>query len=79
MQKNQTVYLLSHARVGDADEDESAKILGVFSSKEHAQTAIDTHYLKQPGFCDYPHGFTVDEYLLDTLYWREGFGISDDE
>jgi hypothetical protein len=65
------VYVLWHTHdMGDDDED--AKLLGIYSSKERAE-----EHLQQartlPGFRRYPDGFTVDEYEVDESAWTDGF------
>jgi hypothetical protein len=66
-----TVYLLEHVR--DPDGDEDVKILGIYSTRDAAQEAIDRS-LKLPGFRDHPDGFNIDEYTVDRDYWETGFG-----
>jgi hypothetical protein len=66
-----TVFLLQHA-LEDQDGNESAKLLGVYSSEQNAQTAIE-HYRILPGFIDYPDGFCVSSSEVDKSDWNEGF------
>jgi hypothetical protein len=65
------VHLLQHvAREGQDDED--VKLLGVYSSPERAEAALDRARLL-PGFRDHPDGFQVEGYELDRTEWPEGF------
>lgn len=65
------VYLLEHSRIDG--EEENYKTLGIFSSIEKAEAAIQL--LKgKPGFKDYPDGFNIDRYEVDKIFWVDGFG-----
>ncbi len=67
------VFMLSHLR---SDEDDSdLKICGIFSSEEQAHIAIN-EYITKPGFKDYPNGFDVGPFIINKLYWDEGFGFN---
>ncbi len=62
------VYLLFHEK-GDNDD----KFNGIYSSFEDAQEAIDI-LITKPGFKLYPRDcFKINEYILDTIVWRQGF------
>jgi hypothetical protein len=69
------VYLLWHTRMlPSGDEDE--KLLGVYSTEEHArQRIVDAGRL--PGFRLYPDGFEVVRYCVDKDEWLEGFAEID--
>lgn len=67
----QEVYVLQHNYVLQNGGDE-IKILGVFSSEEKAQEAIEI-YRTLPGFCEHPQDFYLDKYLVDEKCWTEGF------
>lgn len=54
------------------DGSEDVKFIGVYSSKDLAQTAI-ARLKTQPGFRDHPLGFHIDEYLIDEDHWTGGF------
>lgn len=69
-----TVYLLEHLR--DEDDERTSKNCGIYSSREEARSAIQRLVL-QPGFKDFPNGFSISEYVLDRIYWAEGFGVED--
>jgi hypothetical protein len=75
------VYLLWHMRPLqgqdelDTEQDHietEDKLCGVFSSEARAKEARQ-QLLGQPGFCDYPDDFLVDEYEVDATTWTEGF------
>lgn len=66
------VYILTHSR--NEEELDGFKTIGVFSSEETAQQAIER--LKPlPGFRDYPENFNIDGYELDKTFWVGGFGF----
>jgi len=65
------VFLVQHVRSEDED-DEDVKLIGVFSSRETAEEAVNR--LRQTsGFSEFPDGFYTDEYTLDRIHWEEGF------
>ena len=63
-----TAFLLFHVR----PDNDDFKIIGMYSSREHAEEAI-TRARNKPGFCKYPEHFAIDEYRLDHDSWQEGF------
>jgi len=65
------LFIVQHLHVLD-DGDEDVKFIGVYSSPEAAQLAIDRLSAK-PGFCDASGGFSIDPYTLDEDNWREGY------
>lgn len=65
------VYVLHHIRRDDEYGDD-AKLIGVYRSQEAINAAMD-RLAGQPGFRDYPEGFSTDAYELDEDHWREGF------
>ena len=74
------VYLLEHSYQqieGDYDTTET-KTLGIFSSKEEAETAVE-FYKTLKGFKDYPDCFNIDRYELNDKEWTEGFVTVEDE
>ena len=72
-----TVFLLWHFRqTGDGDSND--KLIGVYSSRERAEAAIERKLLF-PGFRDHPEAFTIDPYTVDKDSWSEGFGAGDDD
>jgi homoserine kinase type II len=62
------VYLLQHER----PDTEDVKTVGIYSSRADARAAVQ-RVLQQPGFCDYPGGFSIDAYELNKDHWAEGF------
>ena len=66
-----TVFLLYHLRE-DPDGYDDVKLIGVYSTRELAQASLERHKVL-PGFRDYPGGFEVSDYELDTDDWNEGF------
>lgn len=66
----QPVYLVWHSI--DPDDDDTAKLLGVFSTHLMAEERV-ARAQQVAGFADYPEGFIIDEYMLDKDAWVEGF------
>ena len=66
-----SVFILHHVREDD-EYAEDAKLIGVYRTRAAADAAI-ARLSSQPGFCDYPAGFTAEEYELDKDHWCEGF------
>ena len=56
----------------DEDGDEQIKLIGIFATKQTAETAVDG-LRKMPGFADYPLGFSIEFHPFDRIGWREGF------
>lgn len=65
------VYILWHTHEFE-DGDEDSKLLGVYSSESIAKDKI-MKYKKLPGFGQYPDGFEISKYEIDTDHWEEGF------
>lgn len=65
-----TVFLVQH--LYDLENNEEVKFVGVYSSLEKAQQAIERLRLL-PGFMEKPEGFNIDEYTLNQDHWTEGF------
>ena len=61
-------FLLQHER----PDTEHVKVIGVYSSHAAAEAAIERLRL-QPGFREYPDGFTIGPYEVDKDHWTEGF------
>lgn len=74
------VYLLHHSRIGDDDEAESLKLIGVFATEQEANDAIGIVKDKR-GFNEYPDGFEISCAVLGKIGWQDGFlgTISDEE
>ncbi len=65
------VFLLQHVHeLPDGEED--VKLIGVYSSEDHAEKAKQ-RVLTKPGFRDSPEGFSIDRYTVDTDNWTEGY------
>ncbi len=65
------VFVLQHVHTFD-DGEEDVKMIGVYSSHEQAESAIE-RLKSQPGFADTPEGFEIDPYVLDEDHWTEGY------
>jgi len=65
------LFIVQHLHVLD-DGEEDVKFIRVYSSKEAAQQAVDRLRL-QPGFCDAPDGFSIDQYPPNEDNWIEGY------
>jgi hypothetical protein len=70
-----SVFIVFHARETDNGVD-SVKMIGAYSSRENGDSAV-SRLRKQPGFCDFPEGFSIDEYEINKDHWQEGFGGPD--
>jgi hypothetical protein len=64
------VYLLQHSY--EYNEVEEIKTIGIYSTEETANIVIEK-YKKLPGFKDYPDGFNIDKYKINSNSWKEGF------
>jgi len=65
-----TVYVLQHEY--ELDGCDEVKLIGVYSSREMAEAAIE-RLASKPGFVDHPSGFCIDPCELDQDNWAEGF------
>jgi hypothetical protein len=65
------VYVLQHVHCQE-DGEEDVKLIGIYSARENAQTAI-ARLSQAPGFSDSPAGFHIDEYQVDKDQWVEGY------
>lgn len=65
------VFVVQHC-YQTSDGDEETKMIGVYSSPETAEQAIQRLKL-QPGFRDTPDCFFTDQYLVDEDNWKEGY------
>ena len=69
------VYVLWHVHTLEDDycEHDDEKLIGIYSTKEKAETAIEGHKDLE-GFRDCPSEcFEIDEYEVDQTGWTEGF------
>lgn len=64
------VFVVQHAYERDGAEE--VKLIGVYSSKERAESAVE-RMRKLPGFCDHPDDFHVNAHVLDNDNWTSGF------
>lgn len=65
------VYVVWHVHdLGDGDED--AKLVGCYSSRGLAETAI-RRLSRKPGFVRYPEGFLISRYAFNEDHWTAGF------
>jgi hypothetical protein len=67
-----TVFIVEHERPETDDCWEDVKFIGVFSSETTARAAVEK-LREQPGFADYPDGFSIEEHTIDQFGWEEGF------
>jgi hypothetical protein len=65
------VFLLHHIHRFD-DDDESVKLIGVFTSEDEAKAVVSL-LVQQPGFKENPDGFVLEQHLLNDYSWREGY------
>lgn len=75
MKELKKVYLLRHTyEFGSESEFECTKELGIYTTRKHAEAAIN-FYRTLPGFCNYPKRcFIIESYILDrNSWWTEGF------
>jgi hypothetical protein len=71
MSEDTTVWLAWHERESDGCRE--FKLIGVFSTREAAEAAIDARRAK-PGFVDYPDGFEIGAHVVDRdAAWIDGF------
>lgn len=65
------VWIVFH---GEDEEDSPCqmKIIGIFSSREAAEQAVDAVRVL-PGFREWPELFHMDEYRIDETHWTSGF------
>jgi len=64
------VFVLQHEHEWCGRDE--VKFLGVYATETDTQKAI-ARFRKQPGFRDWPDGFTVSRYDLGADQWVEGF------
>ena len=65
------VFVLQHVHTFD-DSEEEVKMIGVYSSQEQAEAAVERLSAK-PGFSDAPEGFAIDRYVVNEDCWTEGY------
>ena len=64
------VYHLEHKVKG---LDDSTKMLGIYSTREEAEKAIN-FLSDKPGFRYSLDDFLIDEYEVNKICWSSGFG-----
>lgn len=71
MDKAIKIFFVEH--VYEENDDDEIKFIGVFSSRERAQDAVNKLVLK-PGFKNFPSDcFKISEGELDRIGWVDGF------
>ena len=73
------IFYLEHNHEEIAENGEvsdNAKLLGLYSTKEKAELAID-NFITLPGYKDYPNDFHIDRYELNENCYVEGFKLSE--
>lgn len=65
------VYVVQHVNEFD-DGREDVKFIGVYSTAQEAQAAVERLSM-EPGFREWPTGFSVDRYELNRDHWTDGF------
>ena len=65
------VFVVQHVHERE-DESEDVKLIGVYSSRDAATTAVE-RLGRLPGFCDTPDGFHIDRFSVDEDHWVSGF------
>jgi hypothetical protein len=65
------VFVVQHC-YQTSDGGEETKMIGVYSSFEIANKAIE-RLKTQPGFLDTPDCFFIDAYVIDEDNWKEGY------
>ena len=74
------VYVLSHVyEYGENDEFDEIKELGIYSTKQKAEEAIERYYILS-GFKRYPRScFQIREQKVDLDFeWTDGFMTDED-
>jgi hypothetical protein len=66
-----SVFVVQHEHEV-ADEVDDAKFIGVYSTREMAEAAVQ-RLRHARGFSDTPDGFHISEYELDQDHWTEGY------
>ncbi len=66
-----TVFVLQHVHEM-VDGSEDIKFIGVYSTNENAQKAVNRLRLES-GFDRAPEGFCIDDYEVDKDHWTEGY------
>lgn len=67
----ESVWMLHHVHEFE-DGHEDVKLIGLYTSMDLAQNALDK-VKDKPGFKELPDGFEISECRLNQLEWPEGF------
>lgn len=65
-----TVFILQH--VSKEMANENVKLIGVYSSLQEAEAAIE-RLKSKPGFLNATTDFHIDKYEINKDHWAEGF------
>lgn len=66
-----SIWLAWHE--AETDGCKELKLIGVFSTRERAEAAVDARRGK-PGFAEHPDGFEISAYVVDRdAAWLDGF------
>ncbi len=66
-----TIYFVQHENIED-DYIEEPRVIGIYTSEESAQEAIE-RAKKLSGYGDFPEGFQIMKYVLDSDQFIVGF------
>ena len=67
------VYVVLHYDQETFDDDDQEKQIGVYSTEERAQQAIE-RLRDKPGFRDFPERWMISDIVLDKdSFWTDGF------
>jgi len=69
--QNEVLYYVEH-RYQDEYGCIQKKEIGLFTTAELAEAAVEA-VKDQLGFRDHPDGFRIQEIILDTVLWPDGF------
>jgi hypothetical protein len=65
-----TAFILQHSY--ELEGEEETKFIGVYSSEEEANSAIE-RLKEKPGFVNWQECFSIGEYHINQDHWTEGF------
>lgn len=68
----QTFFILSHIRIDNKRKITDQKRIWIYTTKEKAETALK-EVKGQPGFYDYLEWFSIEEFILGNVHWKEWF------
>ena len=70
--KELTEVFIVHHVIELEDYEDEVIFIGVFTTIEKAQAAIDK-IQNEPGFRDFKDGFSLEPHVLNRIGWLEGF------